>query len=284
MAITAARIEDGSRTMVLMPRADIRLQELDVPYPAMREDVEDATDDDGTDDSTQVHGARAAAVQLMVLSNPRAVEDELGRFMHPRTRPYLVVTDDEWLAPRRLQLRTDQVGMPIGVDLAPSQRKVQAQWKVPSGIWEAASETQVTVAADVSPTVGRTYPKTYPWSYPATLSSGATIVTSDGSTPSHFTARLYGPCSAPRLINGATGEQIAFTTGLTLAAGEYVEIDTRDRTAFLLSQPQASRLGLIDFEATSWWRIEPGDQPVRYVPASAQAGAAAVITYRAAWL
>jgi hypothetical protein len=151
-------------------------------------------------------------------------------------------------------------------------------------VWEAVDEVEVDVTADVGPTTGRTYPRTYPWSYPVTTSSGATILSNAGSTPSHFVARLYGPCSGPSLINGATGEEITFTSGLALAAGEYVEVDTRDRTAYLLSQTSASRLTLVDFEATSWWRIEPGENPIRYVAAVAQAGAAAVITYRPAWL
>jgi hypothetical protein len=68
-----------------------------------------------------------------------------------------------------------------------------------------------------------------------------------------------------------------------LGAGEYVEIDTRARTADLMSLSN-SRLNLLDFAVTSWWRIEPGDNQIRYNPTISDAGSAAVITYRPAWL
>ena len=285
--LTSVKLVDGSREMVLLPRTDagVFLQSLDAPMPGVREVAEDRTDDDGTRDSTALFGARACTVELLVTESPRAVEDELTRFLHPRVRPYLVVADDGWSAPRRLRLRVDQFSAPLTLDTARwDGRRIAVGWKAPDGVWEAVDEVEVDVTADVGPTTGRTYPRTYPWSYPVTTSSGATILSNAGSTPSHFVARLYGPCSGPSLINGATGEEITFTSGLALAAGEYVEVDTRDRTAYLLSQTSASRLTLVDFEATSWWRIEPGENPIRYVAAVAQAGAAAVITYRPAWL
>lgn len=285
--LTSVKLVDGAREMILLPRRDggVFLQSLDAPMPAVREVAESRTDDDGTRDTTSLFGARACSIDLLVTQDPRAVEDELTRFLHPRSRPFLVVEDDGWSQARRLRLRSDQFSAPLGLDLARvDARRIAAAWKAPDGIWEAAEPTEQTVAADVESTDGRTYSKAYPWSYPGTLSSGATIVGNLGSIPSHFTARLYGPCTGPRLINGATGEELTFTSSLSLAAGEYVEVDTRERTAYLLSQTSASRLTYLDFEATSWWRIEPGDNPIRYVPATSSAGAAAVITYRPAWL
>jgi hypothetical protein len=286
MALTSVKLVDGSREMILLPRmsAGVRLTGIDVPFPAVREVAEDRTDDYGTRDTTTFFGARAASVELLVTKNPRSVEDELSRFMHPRLRPFLVVDDDEWPGPRRLGLRSEQFAAPMTVDLPQHFRRIQAQWKVPSGIWEADTSVVQTISADIATTDGRTYPKSYPWSYPTTLASGATIVGNLGSIPSHFSVKLYGPCTGPRLINGATGEEITFTSALSLSAGEYVEVDTRERTALALSTAGASRLGYLDFAATSWWRIEPGDNPIRYVPATAEAGAAAVITYRPAWL
>jgi hypothetical protein len=285
MTITAVSLQDGSREMVLAPRPDIRVQELDAPFPAVREEVDEATDDDGTDDVTEFFGARAVSVKLLVLSGPRAVEDELARFSHPRTRPYLVVTDDEWDAPRRLQLRVDQQSKPVGVDLAPSQRSIQAQWKAPTGVWEAADEAAETVNADlVGDPVGLSFPVTLPASFAATMSTGASTLTSLGAVPAHFVAQIYGPCTGPRLVNETTGEEITFTSALTLGAGEYVEVDTRERSAVMNSIASSSVLGQVDFTVTSWWRVEPGDQQIRYAPAGASSGAVAVINYRPAWL
>jgi hypothetical protein len=281
------RLVDGDRQMLLLDRTGdgVFLQELDAPMPEVREVTENRADDDGTRDSTALFGARACSIELLVTQNPRAVEDELSRFLHPRSRPYLVVTDDGWSQARRLGLRADQFSAPLTLDTARwDGRRISVGWKVPAGVWETVDEVEVDVTADVGPTTGRTYPKAYPWSYPVTMSSGATIVGNVGSIPSHFTARLYGPCSGPSLINNATGEELTFTSSLTLGAGEYVEVNTRERTAYLLSQTTASRLTYLDFAVSSWWRIEPGDNPIRYVPSNAEAGAAAAITYRPAWL
>lgn len=285
--LTSVTLVDGDRQMLLLDRTGegVYLQELDAPMPDVREVSEDRTDDDGTRDTTSLFGARACSIELLVTRQPRAIEDELSRFMHPRLRPFLVVEDDGWSQARRLMLRTSAFDAPLTLETARwDGRKISAGWKVPTGIWEAVDEAEVQVLAEAGPATGRTYPKSYPWSYPVTMSSGATIVGNVGSIPSHFTARLYGPCTAPSLVNAATGEEISFTTSLVLGAGEYVEIDTRERTAYLLSQSTASRLAYLDFTVSSWWRIEPGDNPIRYAPATASAGAAAVITYRPAWL
>lgn len=285
--LTSVKLVDGSREMILLPRqsAGVFLQAIEAPMPEVREVAENRTDDDGTRDTTELHGARACSIEVLVTQSPRAVEDELSRFMHPRLRPYLVVEDDGWSQARRLMLRADTFDAPLGLDLARIDgRKISVGWKVPTGIWETAASVEVTVTADVQgDTVGFSLPFTLPLSLEATAATGATILGNVGSVPSHFVARLYGPCTAPRLVNETTGETIAFTSSLSLSPGQYVEIDTRERTADLMSMNN-SRLTMLDFEDTSWWRIEPGDNQIRYNPEISSPGAAAVITYRPAWL
>lgn len=286
MTLTSVKIVNGSHEMVLLPRMSegVRLTGIDVPYPGVREVSEPRADDDGEDDTTALFGARAASVDLLVSKNPRAVEDELSKYMHPRLRPYLVVEDDEWSAARRLRLRADQYASPLTVDLPQSFRRIQAQWKVPDGVWEAAEQSEETVAADISTdSSGMSFPLSFPLAFDTTQATGATLITNPGGIPAHFTARLYGPCTGPRLINETTGEQLRFKTALSLAAGQYVEVSTRDRSANLLSTGN-SRLTFVDFEATSWWRLEPGQNEIRYAPSDADAGAQAVILYRPAWL
>lgn len=285
--LTSVKLQDGAREMVLLPRQDdgIFVQGLSAPMPEVREVAENRTDDDGVRDSTLLFGSRAVSVELLVTQNVRAVEDELGRYLHPRSRPFLVVDDDGWSAPRRLGLRVSQFDKPLELGLAQvDARKISVGWVAPDGIWEAAESVEETVLGDLASATGRTYPRTHPWAYEATLSAGASQVTNLGSVPSHFVARLYGPCTAPALLNETTGETLAFTSGLVLGAGQYVEVDTRDRTAYLLSSLSASRLTFIDFTRTSWWRIEPGQQQIRYAPGQTSAGAQAVITYRPSWL
>lgn len=286
MALTSVKLVNGSQELILWPRTDdgIYLASIDAPSPEVREVVDPRTDDDGTWDNTSLYGARACTVELLVASAARPFEDQVARYLHPSLRPYLVVADDGWAQTRRLMLRTDQWSAPLTTDLAPDQRKIQLQWKAPDGIWEAVDTVEETVLGDLFTDTGRTYPKTYSWSYPSTDVVGALIITNAGAAPVHFTAKLYGPCSGPQLINETTGERLGFLSGLALAAGEYVEIDTRAQTAYLLGNSSADRLNFLDFMDSSWWRLQPGDQQVRYAPLAGSSGTAAVITYRPAWL
>jgi hypothetical protein len=282
---TSVRLVDGTREMVLLPREGLRLQGHDVPMPAVREVTEERTDDDGEDDTTELHGATSCSRELFATQTPAAFEEELGRFLHPRSRPYLVAADDEWSQERRLRLRISQFGGPRGVDLPRTTRRIQAQWKVPDGIWESADLVEETVNADiVTESVGFTLPVTLPVTLAATTGTGTSQISNVGGTPVHHVTRLYGPCAGPRLVNETLDEEITFTDSLVLGSGEYVEIDTRARSAYLDSNTSLSRLSDVDYTVSSWWQIEPGDQLIRYAPSAVMGAAAAVITYRPAWL
>lgn len=285
--ITAVRLVDGARELILHPRPDILPSSLDVSFPAVREVTEPRADDDGERDSTLLFGARGVALEMAVTDDvyaPANLLDQVKAFLHPRTRPYLYVVDDGWGQERRILLRVDQLAEPYAGYVASQVRAVQLQWKAPDGIWEAADEVVETVNADVASTDGITLPLVLPLVFATTTATGAAQIANFGAVPSHFVAQLYGPCTAPELVNETTGERIAFTSDLTLGPGEYVEISTRDRTAYLNSDTAQTRLRYIDWDVTSWWRIEPGDQTIRYAPATASAGAVAVATYRPAWL
>lgn len=286
--ITGARLVDGSRQMVIYPRVGVAPTSLDVGFPEIREVADPRTDDDGDRDTTLLHGPRAVSLEMVFYRDPETIAellDELKTFLHPRSRPFLHIDDDEWDSERRVRLRVTQLGEPYDGYAATQRRKIQAQWKAPDGIWETADLVTEPVGADIAATEGLTWPVTFPLLWPVTQASGAQIIANPGGTPSHFVARLYGPCSGPRLTNDTTGETIAFAAGLEVPAGAYIEISTRERTAFYLSQPDASQLQFLDFEATSWWRIEPGDNVIRYHPAGdVAAGSAAEIDYRPAWL
>ena len=284
--ITSARLVDGSRQMQLLNRADIAKLELDVPLPVMVEDVEQRTDSDGTDDHTAIHGSRAVSMAFRALDDGLdAVIAELGAFMHPGMRPYLHVANTEWIdGERRLRLRAAQGGAPVAGPLYPYARDVQVQWVAPSGVWEASRETEFAVNADAG-TAGRVYPMQTPRTYPPAMSAGLTLHANPGSTFSHQVTRLYGPCVGPRLTNETTGETLSFTSELQLAAGDYLEVDTANRTAFLLSDRDASRLNYLDFLTSKWWRLAPGLNQIRYHPlGEVDAGCAAYVTYTPAWL
>jgi hypothetical protein len=284
--LTRVSLVAGDREMLLRPRDGIGAVNLDFGFPTIRAVEEERTDDDGVDDSTEFFGASAVSLTLSLYrpGTTRMLIDELRSYCHPALRPYLVVTDDEWTQPRRIRLRIDQQSTPIERGRG-YLREVQVGWKAPDGAWEAVEEVQEAVNADVTGTgVGLQFPVTFPISFAATQSTGAALLFNLGNIPSHLVARLYGPCTAPKLINVTTGQQIAFKSSLVLGPGEYVEVNTRDQSAYLLSNPALSRLDDVDFLASSWWRMQPGQQQVRYAPEAVSGGAEALIFYRPAWL
>jgi hypothetical protein len=283
--LTEIKLVDGNVEMLIRPRAGIAHTTLDVSFPAIREVVTNRTDDDGTRDTTTRHGAAAVSLALKLYQGgtTRAIIDELKGFCRPGSRPYLVVTDDEWGQVRRIMLRADQVSAPIEAGNG-ATRNLQASWKAPDGLWEDTEQTTLTVVADVPSSVGFSFPLTFPLALTPTSSGGSLHTTNVGNSPSHIVARLYGPCTAPRLINDTTGEAITFTTDLVLGPGDYIEISTRDRTAYLLSDTSASRLSMIDFSANTWWQLQPGLQYLRYVGTDSSPGSQAVIYYRPVWL
>ena len=61
-------------------------------------------------------------------------------------------------------------------------------------------------------------------------------------------------------------------------------MDVAARAANLNSDPAQPVLSYLDFASSSWWLMQPGDNDVRYDPATASAGAEADITFRGAWI
>lgn len=288
MSITRVRLVDGDTELVLHDtpwlRLDLFLQNLQIGSPAVREVVDDRTDADGTDDETAYHGARAVSVDVRVLDTPGQLADQLTGFMHPRRRPYLCIVDDEWGGERRLRLRASQWTNPLDT-MSGRLRDVQLQWRAPDGVWEATDEVAVGVNADSGVEAGRTYDLVFPRDYGTTGSVGAYQLVNPGTAWADYRVRLYGPAVGPRWTDDQTGATIAFTPEMSLAAGEYVELDTRERSAVLNSDASLSRLHLVDFEVTTWWQLRPGTNVVRYNPlAEAGAGTRAELVYRPTWL
>ncbi len=118
---------------------------------------------------------------------------------------------------------------------------------------------------------------------PATL-TGSPVVVSGGNVAVPWTGKLYGPCSGPELANDTAGGTIRFTTALALAAGEFVALDSRMRTALLNNDSSQSVLGFLDFSASTWWQMQPGSNSIRYSPNSATSSSEAVVLFQTGWI
>jgi hypothetical protein len=274
-------LSDGDLTMNLRTET-IRCTEIDFGWPDVRTVADDRTDADGTQDTTERHGARAVTLTLKLIGETRLQDlDALRAFCHPRQRPVLTVGTSGWVEPRRVQLRPGPQTAPLrGQDGA--HIPVQVGWIAPDGLLEAVTASELTVAPSGNAKTGISYPVSYPVSYEVSTSGGPVTVTNAGNTSVSPVVRMYGPCSGP-VISVDGGGALSFPT-LTINAGDYVEVDFRERTVLADGRASLSRLGTLDFASASWWRLLPGDNLVRYSPASYSGAAAAVVMWRDSWL
>lgn len=125
---------------------------------------------------------------------------------------------------------------------------------------------------------GRRYDRVYPASSPVHA-----LITNPGAVAVPWLARIYGPCTNPRLYNDTTGEGLLLTAngGLTLAAGQYAELDAAART---ITVGGSSRYDRLDVAASDWWALVPGDNVIRLQPDLFSAGCVAEVDWRPAWL
>jgi hypothetical protein len=239
---------------------------LDLGAPTVREVVDNLPDADGAVDRTQFMGPRAVSADITALAGAGAVIDDVARrfgpFMVPSARPVLHYVLD--------------VGTPDGLEHTLTVRPASYDWQLVGNVqrdihlaWVAADPVardalvQQAIAWAGSATIpGRTYPLTFPRAYPATGGSPNTaILHSDGDVPIQPAVRIWGPIGGPVVTftppSGPTF-RIAFLSTFMVAAGSYVDVDTRLHTAFYNGDPAQNQLVSIDWSTNSWPILSPG--------------------------
>jgi hypothetical protein len=141
--------------------------------------------------------------------------------------------------------------------------------------YEAASPTSLTLTLQTGGG-GTVPPPTMPMGL-AMGSGGTAITTSNGTTTAAPTFRIVGPVTNPTLRNNTTGQQLRFLH--TLAAGEYLDIDVRNKTVH--DQAGTNRYAAKDGD---WWGIEPGNNELAFLADSSAPLATATITYADTYL
>jgi hypothetical protein len=293
MTVTAISLADAVSgvTVPILPRDGVSAQVLDVAAPA-RAVEEDRVNAHGSYDTTRYLSAAAVSLSMLLwpgASGQAAEEflDELGQLLSPSLRPALVVSNDAWAQDRQLTVRYDSIAKPLS---DPTNWPVQVSWKAPAGTWEDAGGTSVFVQAFIASSTGLTWGSSgMAWTvagavWPATSAPSPSQVTSDGNTASQWTALLYGPCAGPKLANDTDGLTLEFTDDLTLAAGEFVLLDSAAQTAYRNGDPNQPVTGNLNFTTSAWWLIQPGANTIRYYPTGAGAGSQAQLSFRSAWL
>ena len=139
---------------------------------------------------------------------------------------------------------------------------------------DTESSTTLTAAA---PSGGHSFDHGFDLGFGGLGSAGVATVTNDGNVPAPVTLRINGPVTTPRFRNETTDQELE--VDITLAAGEWVDLHSKDRTVLL--NGTANRYHLLT--VPEWWGLEPGANQLRFT-ADVPTGSVASVTWRSAWI
>lgn len=101
---------------------------------------------------------------------------------------------------------------------------------------------------------GLTWPITFPAMWSGVVNSGTVSIPNIGNYPAPVTIRVFGPIVGPIITHIGSGSQLVFSSSLSMAAGEFLDIDMDNRS--VMAQGQASRAGYIT--SRGWFAADPG--------------------------
>jgi hypothetical protein len=238
---------------------------LDLGAPTVREVIDNLPDADGAIDRTQFMGPRAVSADITALAGAGAVIDDVARmfgpFMLPSARPVLHYVLD--------------VGTPAGLEhtltvrpasydwqlIGDQQRDVHLAWVAADPIARDPTVRQAIAWAGSATIPGRTYPLTFDRVYPGTGGSPNTATLhSPGDVPIQPTLRIWGPIGGPVVVFSPPAGptfRVAFLSTFMVASGSYVDVDTRQHTAYYNGDPAQNMLTAIDWSANAWPLLAP---------------------------
>jgi hypothetical protein len=129
-------------------------------------------------------------------------------------------------------------------------------------------------------TGGWTFPFTFPLTIASTVVSGTCSLVNPGNTNGPVTMRIDGPVTGPIITHRGTGAQLVLASSLTLAAGEWLDIDMDNHT--VLANGTASRNGYIT--QRGWSAFEKGANVWAFSAISYNPAALLTVTATPAWL
>ncbi|HLV58039.1 MAG TPA: hypothetical protein VKY81_04100 [Natronosporangium sp.] len=130
---------------------------------------------------------------------------------------------------------------------------------------------------------GLTVPFTVPFTVTSTLIAGRLDLVNAGTAPSGLRLRFDGPVERPgvRLI-GPDGTRSEVTFDITLLPGQWLDVDTTRRTAFLNGLPQSNQRGRAVWTAAAY-PLLPGTTELRFTSPVYDEDSLVTVEYRSAW-
>jgi hypothetical protein len=277
-------LELGSQTLDLTPENGFNVRDFNLGFPVIRSVMDDRPNIDGMDDRTRFYGSRVVSLDIDLVGNKWDLLDQLSPYLNPANRPFLVFEDAA--QPRRVRLRASEE---TAVITAPTNiQRVLLQWVAPDGAAETLNQNEVNVFASVGASPGFQFDLSFNLTFPQSGPAGRTNVFAAGNARCYPVMRLFGPCTFPRIDNlqdrdaNNVPKQLAFD--ITLGTGQFLEVDTRERTVLLGGNPSQPRYQTIDFSVSQWWSLQAGNNFVKYFPDSFSGTARAVMLYRCSFL
>lgn len=255
---------------------------FDPGWPTARDVVSNRPGGNGTIDETSYFGARAVTAQLAIYGGTagtrRANLDKLAPFCDPGRRPVVEYQDPTGGVRRQMTLRAQPGTAPL---TNPSITEAQVSWVAPSGLIESAllSTEWIAPAAD-APGLG--FPYSFPVSWPA-FTGGPVMAVNGGTLPAEWRAAIFGPVTGPALVNDAAGQRLSFP-GLSIAAGDYLLLDSAERTVLLNGVEGSSRYGALDFTESTWWQLGIGASHLQFTAEAFGDSPAVLFAWRDAFL
>jgi hypothetical protein len=245
-------------TLDLMDQANgYRVSSLDVGHPTVRDVIAPLPTRDGDYDSTRLYGPRSVTVAGSFIpstagSRQKALQ-ALRWWCQPRLRPRVVYAVDSDCAPLWLAIRGSQLAAPMS---NPAVSAFTVAWVAPDPVARALT-TQT-----------------------ATINPGATgTVTNAGTYRAWPVLDIYGPCTNPVVTWVTPAAGAVVFSGLTVASGHYVEVDTSAQTALLDASPASSVYPSLDFHSTRWAGLEPGVTSLSFTAGTSSSPARLVVKW-----
>lgn len=143
-----------------------------------------------------------------------------------------------------------------------------------------SSAVQETAIGLPVQTGGLTAPLTAPFTVSGVLTGGRAILTNTGSTATSATFRIDGPAVEPRIVlTGPNGIAQAIDFNLTLAEGQWLEIDSTTRLALLNGLDGSNQRGRAHWTMDTY-PLAPGPTTLRFFAADSSTGALLTVQWR----
>lgn len=285
MSVATAMLRaTGLPTVLLEGQHGVTVDTLDLGFPVIRAVTEPRPDADGDLDTTAYLGPRTVTITGVVDAalgfTRQEIFDFLFAFCRPDLRPTLQYRLENDTEERFITLRADQGSWPINW---PGTTGFTLSFRAPYGIQEKVLPELASVDATEPVEAGRVYDLTFDRTYPASSPIGVVTMTNEGNAYAYPRLLLYGPVEGPAIENQTTGKRLEFP-GLIIAGGDFLEIDTREKTIRLNGLAAQSRYSYLDFDVSEWWTVRPGANDIRYYPTVFSSPARADISFHSAWI